>query len=122
MNESASSGPIPIPAAQAEKVPPQIARMRGKFAEINRQAKVVRDEMNTPPLGWWKFHDDGSLAGVLKSLEAATIPDHAKAFLKAEILDRCTGDLNFVHVNAHRHIEGGHGVGHFDIKASKKTL
>lgn len=119
MEDTASSGPMPIPGA---KQPSHVARVQKRFNDIYGAAKVEREKLLETPPGWWRFCEEGSLTGVLNKLEASSIPNHAKAFLKSDLTERCSGGFNFVHVHAHYHVEAGHGVAHYDVKASTKTL
>ncbi len=99
-----------------------VDRMREQFHQIYGATKVEREKHLQLPAGWWKFCDEGSIAGVLNNLEASTVPPHGKAYIKAEITNRCAGGANFVHVHAHYHLEGARGALHCDVVASKKTL
>ena len=103
---------IPVPIAPAPAIKPAAPKPTAR-----------QDKPQKPP-GWWSLPDlSGSLAGVLAAVEAASdVPAHWREAIKIELSARCSGDNNFVWLDAHYFIQGGKGVLHLDIEAENKLL
>ena len=68
------------------------------------------------------FHGSGTLAGVTAGIEASeTIPASWKAAIKADLAQLLAGDMNFVTVDFHAHIQPD-SIVHYHAKPEKKLL
>lgn len=57
-----------------------------------------------PPDGWWSLPAiKGTRAGVVVEIQKSPLPDHAKAFILAEIA-AVDAKFNFISLDAHSHL------------------
>ena len=98
-------------------------RVRNEFAKRFALASKEREKLIVPPPGWWSLRGvHGSLTGVLRAIAESSIPEDAKVYLTSRVKERCAGDLNFVALDAHFHVEGGKENFHYTVECSKKLL
>lgn len=86
-----------IPTAQQLKA--QLEAMRNKVQ--------VKPTPPAKPAGWWALSDlTGSVAGVLKAIEAAPdVPRYWKDAIIQDVTAQCGTEFNSVYVDAHYTIE-----------------